>query len=294
MSDMSAKLLAPQPGAMEMQQAAFSVPAPEPEGGGGGGSAPYANAARMPTVMGESGGRTTMARGTFTAPLSSLQKEAVHEPWTAEGQLNAAYFHDTEEDVDLALTKKIKEKVKDALPGWQPDGPEYKHIAWQHSNTAGDVQGIIERLAAHDAEAEELGARMATPIRLENCLQPNEEVLAQIRCLGFDGFPDWGTWEHEQRLGDCVLAIVGASDPSAGVPCRLVLSHVGKLRAISALELDIMCCGRKTESGMWDIRRDQSTGLAVLGASTQLVAISAEQIQTLHLSKGSGKQNKSL
>ena len=66
------------------------------------------------------------------------------------------------------------------------------------------------------------------------------------------------------------------------------------LPAISALELDIMCCGRKTESGMWDIRRDQSTGLAVLGASTQLVAISAEQIQTLHLSKGSGKQNKSL
>ena len=32
----------------------------------------------------------------------------------------------------------------------------------------------------------------------------------------------------------------------------------------------------------------------VLSASTQLVAISAEQIQTLHLSKGSGKQNKSL
>ena len=32
MSDMSAKLLAPQPGAMEMQQTAFTVPAPEPEG----------------------------------------------------------------------------------------------------------------------------------------------------------------------------------------------------------------------------------------------------------------------
>ena len=37
-----------------------------------------------------------------------------------------------------------------------------------------------------------------------------------------------------------MLAIVGSSDPSAGVPCRLVLSHVGKLRAISALELTIV------------------------------------------------------
>jgi hypothetical protein len=201
--------------------------------------------------------------------------------------LNTEYFVET-----TSTKESLQDAIKDKLPGWNPDGPEYKNIQWKHSNTAGDIPGIMQRLALHDQEAETLAAKSFAPVQVERCLGPGEEILARLGCVGFDGFPDWGMSERQQRLGECLIVIIGSSDIESCVPTRIIMSHVGKLRSISATELDAMCCGKKAESGMWDVQREQTTGLAVLSTKTQLVTISAEQLDRLSVSKGHGMQNR--
>ncbi len=231
--------------------------------------------------------------GSAAVPLTSLSKKVSLEPWTAEGVLNAAYFQDKDDEA----AKGWGTKMKDMLHGIPPcidveDGSLYKNVDYELKNTRGDLPSIVERLSAHDAEAESLHAAQSAPVRLESCLSPNETVIASIPCVGFDGFPDWGLNERQQRVGHCVLAIVGTMDQSADKPCRIVMLHSGRMRGISAKEMDVKCCCAGESSASWDIERRQDSALAVLWTRTQLVAISSERLDRLSITKAAGKQNK--
>jgi hypothetical protein len=137
-----------------------------------------------------------------------------------------------------------------------------------------------------------LHAAQAAPVQLESCLEPDEKVVASIPCVGFDGFPDWGLNQRQQRVGHCVLAIIGSTDHPAENTCRIVLMHSGKMRGVSAREMSMKCCCASENSSSWDIERRQDSALAVLWAKTQLVAISSEQLDRLSLSKENGSENK--
>ena len=99
-------------------------------------------------------------------------------------------------------TKSFASNVKDKITFTRgDDGSSYKNVAFEVKNTTASLPHIVERLAAQDAEAEALHAEQSAPVQLESCLSPNEKVLAQIPCVGFDGFPDWGLSERQQRVG---------------------------------------------------------------------------------------------
>jgi hypothetical protein len=127
-------------------------------------------------------------------------------------------------------------------------------------------------------------------------LSADEKIYASIPCVGFDGFPDWGCDglldERQQRIGHCVLAIIGSASQFDDKSCRIVMIHSGRMRGISAKEMNATCCCAGQNSASWDIERRQDSAIAVVSMKTQLVAVSSEQLDRLSISKASGSHNK--
>ena len=121
-------------------------------------------------------------------------------------------------------------------------------------------------------------------IDLSKCLGTNEEVLATLKCKGFDGFPDFGESNDQQRTGQCQLSLVAASSSSNP---RIVFTHMGALRSMSADEelCDCKICCAKTTNYKWAIEREQVTGLAVVDCETQLLGISSETVDKIGMTK---------
>ena len=80
---------------------------------------------------------------------------------------------------------------------------DYENVT---SNTKNTMQTrtctglIVQRMVASDQEVrwtQGISAAVIDSFELANCLGPNEEVIVAIPCHGFDGFPDFGSGEHQ-------------------------------------------------------------------------------------------------
>jgi hypothetical protein len=71
--------------------------------------------------------------------------------------------------------------------------------------------------------------------QIEELLGPEEQVLAKLPCVGFDGFPDFAVGNDQQRIGECSISLIG-SEKDPHCPLRLVFMHNGQLRSIEATE----------------------------------------------------------
>jgi hypothetical protein len=187
--------------------------------------------------------------------------------------------------------------------------PELKNVSWEALGTNGDLTGCIGRLVSNDAEGQGLftSAAQSVSLGVERLLHPSEEVVATIKCLGFDGFPDWGDAKQEQRIGECLLVLVGpagdaaSKEPLPALPIkgqismkdgparRLLFLHEGALlRSASGSEdtLQIGCCNRKRQSSAtWTIERERTSSFAVIHLQKQLVSITSDEVEKTVLAK---------
>lgn len=125
--------------------------------------------------------------------------------------------------------------------------------------------------------------------RIEEMLGPEEQVLAKLPCVGFDGFPDFAISNNQQRIGDCSVSLIG-SEKDPHCPLRMVFSHHGQLRSIEADEqmykLPLIYADSNTSS--WTATREQSTAMAAVHVRSQLVGITSDNVEKVGLRKSRG------
>eukprot|EP01051_Picozoa_sp_SAG22_P017585 SAG22_NODE_2751_length_2250_cov_31.785681_1_plen_237_part_00 len=119
-------------------------------------------------------------------PLTEMSAVPTVEPWGSDGALNTQYFTktvvDSEEPNALKRIGKQLGSIKASLPGHHHPPPDYENVIFKTENTTGDVYGMVQRMAASDAEVENVAAAVVDSYELGNCLGPNEQVLAAIPC----------------------------------------------------------------------------------------------------------------
>ena len=125
--------------------------------------------------------------------------------------------------------------------------------------------------------------------QIEELLGPEEQVLAKLPCVGFDGFPDFAVGNDQQRIGECSVSLIG-SEKDPHCPLRLVFMHNGQLRSIEATEevyqLPLIFADNNVSS--WTATREQSTAMAAVHVRSQLVGITSDNVEKVALNKTRG------
>eukprot|EP01043_Picozoa_sp_COSAG02_P027539 COSAG02_NODE_1631_length_11575_cov_5.514639_3_plen_257_part_00 len=151
------------------------------------------------------------------------------------------------------------------------------------------LSGAIGRLASVDAEVSKLVADTMAVAHIEELLGPEEQVLANLPCVGFDGFPDFAITNDQQRIGKCSVSLIG-SEKDPHCPLRMVFTHEGQFRTIEAKEeaykLPLIFADSDTSS--WTATREQSTAMAAVHVRSQLVGITSDNVEKLALTKTRG------
>eukprot|EP01051_Picozoa_sp_SAG22_P017586 SAG22_NODE_2751_length_2250_cov_31.785681_2_plen_345_part_00 len=116
--------------------------------------------------------------------------------------------------------------------------------------------------------------------------------MVDLRWQGFDGFPDFGADEHQQYIGDCMLAIVGTESSLGGTERRMVFTHNGKFRSIDSREMSFKLCCAHDENAECQTERENVRGFAVIHLEKQLIGIVSERISKTKISKSHGDSQK--
>jgi hypothetical protein len=149
------------------------------------------------------------------------------------------------------------------------------------------LTAAIGRMASADAEvATMMESMMSMMAPLESLLGPTERVLAKLKCVGFDGFPDFGVSNEQQRIGKCSVALIG-SEKDPHVPVRMVFTHQGQKRSIEADEnlYELPLISAKSNTSSWSATREQASGLAAIHVTKQLIGITSDNIEKVALHK---------
>jgi hypothetical protein len=134
----------------------------------------------------------------FIAPavksLTELEKKTDLVPFpdaAVDSSMSAEYLLERKEPRFKLppILERFQDKTK--LP--------YKNIKHQTFNSGGDVNGAVARLAANDEEVTAM-LQGVSGIDLAKCLGQDEQVIATLPCKGFDGFPDFGESNDQQRM----------------------------------------------------------------------------------------------
>jgi hypothetical protein len=168
---------------------------------------------------------------------------------------------------------------------------ESSHVVLRNlKKSAGEEQAhltaAIGRMASADAEVATMMESTMSVAPLESLLGPTERVLAKLDCVGFDGFPDFGVSNEQQRIGQCSVALIG-SEKDPHVPTRMVFTHRGQKRSIEADEnlYELPLISAKSNTSSWTATREQTAGLTVIHVTKQLIGITSDNIEKVALHK---------
>ena len=125
---------------------------------------------------------------------------------------------------------------------------------------------------------------------LKRGLHPSEDVIAQLKCVSFEGFPDWGNLcRGQERHGECALALIGPTSPvpDAQTPLvRVVFVHAGALvRNASGTEVERRACCKRFARAEWKCGREQENSVGSIHTYSQLLSISTFQLDSTYVKK---------
>ena len=227
--------------------------------------------------------------------ISDLRRGPRFVLCASDGTISSEFFKDREppppnkfKSIPVLGAKMQQTKTK--LVNVQAE-TESSHVVLRNlKKSAGEEQAhltaAIGRMASADAEvATMMESMMSMMAPLESLLGPTERVLAKLKCVGFDGFPDFGAAE-QQRIGQCSVALIG-SEKDPHVPTRMVFTHRGQKRSIEADEnlYELPLISAKSNTSSWSATREQASGLAAIHVTKQLIGITSDNIEKVALHK---------
>jgi len=157
--------------------------------------------------------------------ISDLRRGPRFVLCASDGTISSEFFKDREppppnkfKSIPVLGAKMQQTKTK--LVNAQAENASSHVVLRNLKKSAGEEQAhltaAIGRMASADAEVATMMESTMSVAPLESLLGPTEQVLAKLDCVGFDGFPDFGVSNEQQRIGKCSVALIGSEkDPHA-------------------------------------------------------------------------------
>lgn len=233
---------------------------------------------RFPTV------RTVVTDESSLLPLTAMKQVPKFKPYNSDGSISKDYLAQRDDDA-LDVGPVFMGAACTPLKDFKKKELKNVHLITSHMDYPEDaiLAGAIGRTAAANAELEE--SKPVPPPEFADWLCENEVVLAELPCIGFDGFPDFGENNDQQRLGQCRIAMLGSQKDST-VPTRILFYHQGHRRQISATEkMTAFTFAKCVDTGDWQVASQRRNSVAVINTSSQLVDISMDTATEVQITK---------